>query len=102
MDPFARADKIDGTWFEPGRERCDLTATTPVGYLNCNYTPSALHAGSPVLLTFNELYDLFFEMGMALRSLLTVTPYSEVYTLKETMTISMINHCNDDDLTVMI
>lgn len=78
VDPFAREEKIDGTWFETGRERCSLTSTSPIGYLNCNFAPSKLHSGSPVLLTFNELYDLFFEMGMALRNLLTMTPYSEI------------------------
>lgn len=78
VDPFARDDKIPGTWFETGRERCSLTSSTPIGYLNCNYSPSPMHAGTPVLLTFNDLYDLAFEMGMALRNLLTLTPYSEI------------------------
>jgi len=78
VDPFSRADKVDGTWFETGRERCSLTSSSPIGYLNCNFTPSSKHAGSPVLLSFNQLNDLFFEMGMALRNLLTLTPYSEI------------------------
>jgi len=76
VDPFGREDKINGTWFEAGRERCSLTGSTPVGYLNCNFTPSP--PGTAVLLTFGQLNDLFFEMGSALRTLLSSTPYSEI------------------------
>ena len=78
VDPFAREDKIAATWFETGRERCDLTNSTPLGYLNCSFAPSPALPGSPVLLSFEDVSDLFFEMGMALRNLLTVTPYNEV------------------------
>lgn len=76
VDPFARDGKLQGTWFESGRDRCSLTGTSPIGYFNCSFTPSS--PGGPALLTFTDLTDLFFEMGNALQNLLTSVPYSEV------------------------
>ena len=71
VDPFSCEDKIAATWFETGRERCDLTNSTPLGYLNCSFAPSPALPGSPVLLSFEDVSDLFFEMGMALKEMKT-------------------------------
>jgi oligopeptidase A len=73
LDPYARAGKRPGAWMNDlcGRwARPDTgTTQTPIAHLVCNYTPPL--AGSPALLTHDDVTTLFHEFGHGLHHMLT-------------------------------
>lgn len=80
QDSFSRpANKREGAWMDVcvNREkRADQdSATVPVAYLNCNFTPPV--GDAPSLLNFREVETLFHEFGHGLQHMLTeVDDYS--------------------------
>jgi oligopeptidase A len=74
-DLFARPQKRGGAWMDGCADRARLTRFTqdPVAYLVCNFSPPS--AGTPSLLTHNDVVTLFHEFGHALHHLLTEVGY---------------------------
>ena len=71
FDLFAREGKPDGGWLDPWRSRHVGTdgLVTPVVFVICNFTPPV--PGRPSLLSHDEMWVLFHEMGHCLNVLLT-------------------------------
>jgi len=72
IDLYARTGKQGGAWMDVCRQRMALEGRPirpPVAYLTCNFASPA--AGSPSLLTHDDVVTLFHEFGHTLHHLLT-------------------------------
>ncbi|MFW6341373.1 MAG: M3 family metallopeptidase [Wenzhouxiangella sp.] len=71
LDLYARAAKSGGAWMSVGRSRLVIgdQHQQPVAYLTCNFAPPA--AGSPSLLTHDDVVTMFHEFGHCLHHLMT-------------------------------
>ena len=72
IDLYARTGKQGGAWMDVCRQRMALDGQPvrpPVAYLTCNF--AAPVAGSPSLLTHDDVVTLFHEFGHTLHHLLT-------------------------------
>jgi oligopeptidase A len=78
LDAYARPHKRSGAWMDEcvGRKRLTSGAALPVAYLVCNFLPPA--AGSPALLTHDDVLTLFHEFGHGLHHLLTRVDYPSI------------------------
>lgn len=81
FDLFTREGKRGGAWMADCRSRRLITVDgvavqqqIPVAYLVCNFAPPA-DAGSPALLTHNDVTTLFHEFGHGLHHMLTQENY---------------------------
>lgn len=81
FDLFTREGKRGGAWMADCRSRRLITADgvavqqqIPVAYLVCNFAPPA-DAGTPALLTHNDVTTLFHEFGHGLHHMLTQENY---------------------------
>ena len=77
-DMYARGGKRNGAWIDDCINRKNLTgtATLPVGYLVCNFSPPDADADS--LLTHDDVVTLFHEFGHMLHHLLTRVDYPSI------------------------
>jgi peptidyl-dipeptidase Dcp len=73
LDLYTRDGKRGGAWMNPIVEQSALIGTLPVVVNNLNVPKPA--AGSPTLLTQDELTTLFHEFGHALHGLIARTRY---------------------------
>ncbi|MFZ7088177.1 M3 family metallopeptidase [Curtobacterium sp. RRHDQ10] len=73
LDLYTRDGKRGGAWMNPIVEQSALAGTLPVVINNLNVPKPA--AGSPTLLTQDELETLFHEFGHALHGLIARTTY---------------------------
>jgi oligopeptidase A len=73
LDLYARNGKQPGAWMDNARQRWQRPDTAvlqrPVAHLVCNFAPPT--AGSPSLLTHDDVVTLFHEFGHGLHHLLT-------------------------------
>ena len=71
LDLHARAGKRGGAWMSEARPRLHdgNTIANPVAYLVCNFPPAS--AGSPALLSHNDVTTLLHETGHVLHLLFT-------------------------------
>lgn len=71
LDLYARERKRSGAWMDECLVRWGRPEALqlPVAYLTCNFTPPV--AGTPTLLTHDEVLTLFHEFGHGLHHLLT-------------------------------
>jgi oligopeptidase A len=72
IDLYARTGKQGGAWMDVCRQRMAFDGRPvrpPVAYLTCNFAPPT--AGSPSLLTHDDVVTLFHEFGHTLHHLLT-------------------------------
>ena len=78
LDLFARPGKQGGAWMAEcaGRRRTADGLQYPVAFLTCNFTPPV--AGSPSLLTHDEVITLFHEFGHGLHHMLTLVDEAAV------------------------
>ena len=78
IDLYARNGKRGGAWMDEtlGRRRTSQGLQTPVAFLNCNFPPPL--AGTPSLLTHDDVVTLFHELGHCLHHLLTRVDYPSV------------------------
>lgn len=77
-DLFARKGKRGGAWMDECivRKRLSSEATSPVGYLVCNFPPPDAQGES--LLTHTDVVTLFHEFGHMLHHLLTRVDYPSI------------------------
>jgi oligopeptidase A len=77
-DLFARQGKRGGAWIDECvvRKRLASAATTPVGYLVCNFPPPDAEGVS--LLSHTDVVTLFHEFGHMLHHLLTRIDYPSI------------------------
>ena len=77
-DLFARSGKRTGAWVDDCVNRKDLngSATLPVGFLVCNFSPPDEHGLS--LLTHDDVVTVFHEFGHMLHHLLTRIDYPSI------------------------
>jgi oligopeptidase A len=77
-DFYARPEKRSGAWMDDcvSRMRLGARAQRPVAHLVCNFAPPG--AGTPSLLSHDEVLTLFHEMGHVLHHLLTRVDYPSV------------------------
>ncbi|MCH7820449.1 MAG: M3 family metallopeptidase [Proteobacteria bacterium] len=77
-DLYARSGKRSGAWVDEcvGRKNLGGQATSPVGYLVCNFPPPADHHDS--LLNHDDVVTLFHEFGHMLHHLLTRIDYPSI------------------------
>ncbi len=77
-DMFARSGKRTGAWIDDciNRKNLNGSATLPVGYLVCNFSPSG--DGRESLLTHIDIVTLFHEFGHMLHHLLTRIDYPSI------------------------
>jgi peptidyl-dipeptidase Dcp len=73
LDLYTRDGKRGGAWMNPVVEQSHLLGTLPVVVNNLNVPKPA--AGSPTLLTQDEVETLFHEFGHALHGLIARTTY---------------------------
>lgn len=80
FDLFTRDGKRGGAWMADCRTRRQLNLhgnavmqQIPVAYLVCNFSPPS--AGTPALLTHNDVTTLFHEFGHGLHHMLTTENY---------------------------
>lgn len=81
FDLFTREGKQGGAWMAGCRSRRlmhndsnnDQSLQIPVAYLVCNFAPPS--AGTPALLTHNDVTTLFHEFGHGLHHMLTTENY---------------------------
>jgi len=75
LDLYARSGKRGGAWMDDARGRKNLAGDvqTPIAYLTCNFTESAVIDGvkKPAYFTHNEVITLFHEFGHGLHHMLT-------------------------------
>jgi oligopeptidase A len=78
LDACARPKKRAGAWMDDcvGRKDFGAEHTIPVAYLVCNFLPAA--AGSPPLLTHDDVVTMFHEFGHGLHHMLTRVGYPSI------------------------
>ena len=77
-DLFARSGKRTGAWVDDciNRKNLNGSATLPVGYLVCNFSPPDENGNS--LLTHDDVVTVFHEFGHMLHHLLTRIDYPSI------------------------
>jgi oligopeptidase A len=77
-DLFARSGKRTGAWVDDciNRKNLNGSATLPVGFLVCNFSPPDEHGQS--LLTHTDVVTVFHEFGHMLHHLLTRIDYPSI------------------------
>lgn len=73
FDPFARPSKVGGAWMNNLVDQSHLLGKLPVVVNNMNIPKPA--AGSPSLMTFDEVNTLFHEFGHTLHGMLSNVMY---------------------------
>eukprot|EP00746_Dinoflagellata_sp_MGD_P006245 gnl/MRDRNA2_/MRDRNA2_112157_c0_seq1.p1 gnl/MRDRNA2_/MRDRNA2_112157_c0~~gnl/MRDRNA2_/MRDRNA2_112157_c0_seq1.p1 ORF type:complete len:865 (+),score=145.37 gnl/MRDRNA2_/MRDRNA2_112157_c0_seq1:109-2703(+) len=69
LDAYSREDKLGGQWMSECIGRSQVMNTKPVAYMSLETAPPM--AGTPALMTFDEVESLFHEFGHALQHMLT-------------------------------
>lgn len=77
IDPYARDDKLDRSYYEMGRDRSAVAETTPLTYVSLRINPS-YDQSKPSVMQFDDIQSFIMNMGCALQCILSKAPYSEM------------------------